>query len=150
MGFPGGLVVKNLPASVGDMDSIPGSGRSPPWRRKWQPTHVFLPKDSHGQRSLVGYSPWGHKRDMIWKLRNNNNTRTVDLPDKTGPIPWTQLSDLVGPLFVVFHAQLITEGCINMPKHYYWLYLSLFYIAIESLLIYQSLCLAGPIEKDLY
>ena len=32
-----------------------------PWRRKWQPTPVILPGISHGQRSLVGYSPWGHK-----------------------------------------------------------------------------------------
>ena len=31
------------------------------WRRKWQPTLVLLPGKSHGQRSLVGYSPWGHK-----------------------------------------------------------------------------------------
>ena len=31
------------------------------WRRKWQPTPVFLPGKSHGQRSLVGYSPWGCK-----------------------------------------------------------------------------------------
>ena len=32
-----------------------------PWRREWQPTPVFLPGKSHGQRRLVGYSPWGHK-----------------------------------------------------------------------------------------
>ena len=32
------------------------------WRRKWQPTPVFLPGKSHRQRSLVGYSPWGCKR----------------------------------------------------------------------------------------
>ena len=31
------------------------------WRRKWQPTPVFLPEESHGQKSLVGYSPWGCK-----------------------------------------------------------------------------------------
>jgi len=31
------------------------------WRRKWQPTPIFLPGKSHGQRSLVGYSPWAHK-----------------------------------------------------------------------------------------
>ena len=31
------------------------------WRRKWQPTPVFLPRESHGQWYLVGYSPWGHK-----------------------------------------------------------------------------------------
>ena len=30
-----------------------------PWRRKWQPTAVFLPGESHGQRRLVGYGPWG-------------------------------------------------------------------------------------------
>ena len=32
-----------------------------PWRRAWQPTPVFLPGESHGQRSLAGYSPWGDK-----------------------------------------------------------------------------------------
>jgi len=37
-----------------------------PWRRAWQPTPVFLPGESHGQRSLEGYSPWGHKEmDII-------------------------------------------------------------------------------------
>ena len=35
--------------------------RKIPWRRKWQPTPVFLPEKFHGQRSLAGYSPWGHK-----------------------------------------------------------------------------------------
>ena len=30
-----------------------------PWKRAWQPTSVFLPGESHGQRSLAGYSPWG-------------------------------------------------------------------------------------------
>ena len=42
-GFPGGSVVKNLPANAGDTGSIPGSGKIP-WRRKWQPTLVFLPR----------------------------------------------------------------------------------------------------------
>ena len=32
-----------------------------PWRRAWQPTPVFLPRESHGQRSLAGYGPWGCK-----------------------------------------------------------------------------------------
>ena len=36
-------------------------GWEDPWRRKWQPTPVFLPGKSHGQRSLAGYSPRGHK-----------------------------------------------------------------------------------------
>ena len=54
--FPGGSVVK--PPNTGDLGSIPGLGR-PPWRRRWQPTSVFLPGKSHEQRSLVGYSPRG-------------------------------------------------------------------------------------------
>ena len=35
--------------------------RKIPWKRAWQPTAVFLPGKSHGQRSLAGYSPWGRK-----------------------------------------------------------------------------------------
>ena len=35
--------------------------RKIPWRRKWQPTLLFLPRESHGKRSLVDYGPWGHK-----------------------------------------------------------------------------------------
>ena len=57
-------MVKNPPASAGDIrdaHSVPGSGRFP-WRRAWQSTPVLLPEESHGQRSLAGYSPWGHKK----------------------------------------------------------------------------------------
>ena len=40
-----------------------------PWRKKWQPTSVFLPRKFHGLRSLVGYSPWGCKEsDMTEQL----------------------------------------------------------------------------------
>ena len=52
-----GAVGKNPPDNAGDVSSISGSGRFP-CRRKWQPTPVLLPGRSHGQRSLVGYSPW--------------------------------------------------------------------------------------------
>ena len=43
--------------------------RKIPWRRAWQPTLVFLPGESHGQRSLMGYSPWGHRvrHDLVAK-----------------------------------------------------------------------------------
>ena len=65
--FPDGSVVKNLPGNVevaGDTGFIPGW--KIPWRRKWQSTPVFLPGKPPGQRSLVGYTPWGHKElDMI-------------------------------------------------------------------------------------
>ena len=45
-----------------------------PWRRKWQPTPVFLPGESHGQRTLIGYSPWGRKEsDMTEQLQFHFN-----------------------------------------------------------------------------
>ena len=55
------LVVKNLPADVGnkrDVDSPPWAGKIL-WRSAWPPTPGFLPGELPGQRSLVGYSPWG-------------------------------------------------------------------------------------------
>ena len=57
------LVVKNLRADAGDMRPgfDPWVGKIP-WRRKWQPTPVFLPGKSHGQGSLAGCSPWSCKR----------------------------------------------------------------------------------------
>ena len=59
-GVPGGSEVKASPWNAGDLGSIPGSGRSP-GEGKWQPTPVLLPGESHGGRSLVGYSSWGRK-----------------------------------------------------------------------------------------
>ena len=58
MGFPGDSVVKTPSAAQPQVRAL---GREDPWRRKWQPTPVFLPGESHGQKSLVGYSPWGRK-----------------------------------------------------------------------------------------
>ena len=76
------LVVKNTPASAGDLrdlGSIPGSGLIPGLGQSlgdghWNPlmglnpligTHhvhgLSMPRESHGQRDLVGYSPWGHR-----------------------------------------------------------------------------------------
>ena len=54
MGVPGGTVVKNPPA-MQEPQEIQFSlrMRKIPWRRKWQPTPVFLPGESHGQRSLA-------------------------------------------------------------------------------------------------
>ena len=64
-----GAVVKNLSANAGDardMGLVPGSARSP-GVGKWQPTPVFLPGKSHGERSLVGYSPQGCKESETTK-----------------------------------------------------------------------------------
>ena len=58
-GFPGGSDGKAFAYNAGDLVLIPGW--EDPWRRKWQPTPVLLPGKSHGQRSLIGYSPWDYK-----------------------------------------------------------------------------------------
>ena len=56
------LVEKTPPASTGDVRrGFDLWVRKILWRRVWQPTPVFLPRESHGQRSLVGYSLWGQK-----------------------------------------------------------------------------------------
>ena len=58
--FPRSSGGKESACNAGDLGSIPALGRSP-WKRKWKLTPVFLPGESHGQRSLVGYGPWGCK-----------------------------------------------------------------------------------------
>ena len=49
-----------------------------PWGREWQPTPVFLPGESHGQRSLAGCNPWGHKEldTTEWLTWRINQIRT--------------------------------------------------------------------------
>ena len=56
-------VIKNL-CAMWRTRFDPWVGKNP-WRREWQPTPVFLPREFHGLRSLVGYSPWGRK-ELDW------------------------------------------------------------------------------------
>ena len=65
-GFLGDSVGKEPACNAGGCLKYRRAGFNPwvgkfPWRRKWQPTPVFLPGKSHGQRSLAGYSPWGRE-----------------------------------------------------------------------------------------
>ena len=60
-------LVKNLLANTGnprEVGSRPRPGRSP-GEGNWQPTPVLLPGKFHGQRSLIGYSPWGRKESGV-------------------------------------------------------------------------------------
>ena len=70
-------MVKNPPANIGDL----WLGKIP-WNRKWQPTPVFLPAKSHGQRTLVGYSPWGsvfYKLKPFWMFQPHKLHLSVNL-----------------------------------------------------------------------
>ena len=72
-GFPSGTVVKNLPANQESQEMwVQSLGQEGPLEEAWKPTAVLLPGKSHGQRSLVGYSPRGHKRvghDLVTKYQ---------------------------------------------------------------------------------
>ena len=97
-GFPGSSEVKESACNAGDPGSVPGLERFS-WRRKWQPTPVFLPGKFHGQRSLAGYRPWGHKRvghDLATKQKQQQQDQHSSpsllcvlraAPDVQGPEP---------------------------------------------------------------
>ena len=67
------LVLKNIPANAGEVGSIPGLGRFA-WRRKQQPTPVFLPEKSHVQRSLMDCSLWVKRESDITQSIQTHNT----------------------------------------------------------------------------
>ena len=103
-GFPRGSMVKIPPGNAGgagDLGLIPGLGRSPQ-RRPWRPTPVFLPGEPHGQRSLVGYSPWGHKESdtteqlsrCTLQMRNLSHRRLWSLFSFTASKEGARLEDL--------------------------------------------------------
>ena len=58
MGLPKWFPAKESTCQCSRLRFHPWVGKTP-WRRAWQPAPVFLPGESHGQRSLAGYSPWG-------------------------------------------------------------------------------------------
>ena len=87
MGFPDGSVGKESACDGGDTGDAglpPGLGRFP-WRRKWQPTPVFLPGESHGQRRPVGCSPGGSQR-----VRQLSHSAQDALPSVIKLRPWRQ------------------------------------------------------------
>ena len=68
----GGSVIKNSHDNTRDVGSIPEAAR--PLEKEMTTTPIFLPGESHGQRSLVGHRPWGHK-ELDTTRRLNNNKR---------------------------------------------------------------------------
>ena len=95
LGFADGTVVKNLSASEGKRCGFNPWVRKIPWRRNWQPTPLFLPGKSHGQRSLVGCSSWGLKElDMTEQL--STTAQCTFLPF------WDSCPHLLRRLLVIF------------------------------------------------
>ena len=76
LGFPGGASGKESTCQCSRQKRLrfdPWVGKMP-WRRAWQPTPVFLPGESHGQRSLAGYSPWGHRESDMTEVAEHART----------------------------------------------------------------------------
>ena len=86
--------VKNLPSTQETrVRSLVGKI---PWKREWQPSPVFLPRDFHGQRSLVGYSPWGcEELDMTEWL--THKLTMFHLSVKNPPCNARDTSSIPGP-----------------------------------------------------
>ena len=81
LGFSGGLVVKNPTAKTGDVDQIPGWGRTP-GEGNGNPLQQFCLGNPMDRRSLVGYSPWGCKRIGHGQLSNYTTTTICGPEDK--------------------------------------------------------------------
>ena len=61
------MTLQSSPSYI-KIQSFLNSQISAPSQIKWQPTPVFLPGEAHGQRSLVGYSPWAHKESDMTEV----------------------------------------------------------------------------------
>ena len=81
LGFPDGSDGKESACNAGfDLLSLISGLERFPWRREWLPIPVVLPGISHGQRSLVGSSPWGHKEpDVTEKLTVSHSNANIQL-----------------------------------------------------------------------
>ena len=89
------------------------------WRRSWHPTPGFLPGESHGQRSLVGYSPWGRKEsDMTeWLSAHSSNRGWLLTHWSLGRDGWLSLDELTGAACRRPWLWLLGEPLISFPRH---------------------------------
>ena len=130
-------MIKNLPTNAGDADSVP-------WRRRWQPTPVFLPGKSHGGRSLAHHSPWGCKRGRhnLATKQQNYNDFLGSLPGKLGR-EWESQDQ---------EAEETQQGCNLRQSPIAWLHRGTlecksYLIATAKELGLSSSCTAQPLIK---
>ena len=112
-GLPDGSAVKNLPA-IQEMQEMCISwslGWEDLLEEAWQPTPVFLPGESCGQRSLVGYSPWGH--------RESDTTAATEHPHTSSYWPWAL-------------GKIAWFSCLSFPGGYN---LSMLWLSMRGLLL---------------
>ena len=108
--------------------------RKIPWRRKWQPTPVFLPRKFLGQRSLVGYSPWGHNEsDTTWWLNHHCRKRRPVLP----------ISNCICLIFLLVFTHSLLKVCGASANHFFRILLASTYFSILLLSTFYILVIAS-------
>ena len=101
------------------------SVRKIPWRRKWQPTSVFLPGKFQAQRSLAGYSPWGRKElytsDWTQHTAPAKEIVNIFLTSRERNFTWKanfySQNELLSNKVKLFYPKLIVSGDIILPLH---------------------------------
>ena len=125
--FPGGSVSKEFACNAEDFLQCrrprfdPGVEKIV-WRRKWQPTLVFLPEKSHGERSLAGYSPWVTRVGHSLATEHHHHKTTTIHSDLCG-LRWNEIKELhiiphqnpPSPLLTVS-----TNQCFKKKKKTLW------------------------------
>ena len=96
--FPGGSVSKEFACNAEDFLQCRRPRFDPwvekiVWRRKWQPTPVFLPEKSHGERSLAGYSPWVTRVGHSLATEHHHHKTTTIHSDLCG-LRWNEIKEL--------------------------------------------------------
>ena len=100
LGFPGSSVGKESACQCRRPGFEPWVGKIP-WRRKWQPSPVFLPGESRGQRRMAGYSPWGCRVRHDWMTKHTHT--------HSWPMYNIIQSSALQSLNVILHLQLVKD-----------------------------------------
>ena len=93
-----------------------------PWRKKWQPTPVFWPEESHGQRSLVGYSPRSRKESDTTERLMLSFSLSNEQPWQEWPLSWNS----VGKCMACGTAMSSSLACVeevtasSLTLHFQW------------------------------
>ena len=76
------------------------------WRRAWQPTPVFLPGKSHGHRSLVDYSPWGHKESDTTEVTENTHIYV-----RVCIYIYICITELIYYIYIIYQFSSVSQSC---------------------------------------
>ena len=105
-GEPGGLPSM----SQTWLKRLSSSSNKDTWKRRWQPTPVFLPGKFHGQRTMAGYSQWGHQESVTTEHISNRYKFTLN------SVYWTASHWHIRWFYLIFSVSM----CHNLPTYWYF------------------------------